>query len=193
MSQTERKYFDMEIEPILNTPQIRELQWRKLKQSLEYFYEKVPFDRKRMEKAGVKPEDIRSFDDFARRIPYAGQVEFRELIEEVGADMDRFFLDLFGKERYEDLYLLTTTSGTTGIPTPYPIFKKALDRQADIFARIGWRIGLRPGDRGRSRRRLVFRLIGLPRFRPHSRRVGGGRSRPAEILWRKVFNDTIAR
>ena len=147
MAQPEQKYFDMDVEPILNTPQMRDIQWEKLKQSLEYFYEKVPFDRRRMEKAGVKPEDIRSFDDFARMIPYAGQPEFRELIEEVGADMDKFFLELFGKERYEDLYLLTTTSGTTGIPTPYPIFKKALDRQADIFGRIGWRIGLRPGDR----------------------------------------------
>ncbi len=141
------QYFDMEIEPILNTPQMREIQWEKLKSSLAYFYEKVPFDRRRMERAGVRPEDIRSFDDFSRAIPYAGQSEFRELMEETGGDMDRFFLELFGRERFEDLYLLTTTSGTTGVPTPYPMFKKALPRQAEIFGRIGWRIGLRPGDR----------------------------------------------
>ena len=51
MAQTEQKYFDMDVEPILNTPQMRDIQWEKLKQSLEYFYDKVPFDRRRMEKA----------------------------------------------------------------------------------------------------------------------------------------------
>jgi phenylacetate-coenzyme A ligase PaaK-like adenylate-forming protein len=65
----------MEIEPLLNTPRMREIQWKKLQEAIRYCYEKVPFDRKRMEKAGVEPEDI---------------------------------------------HLLTTTSGTTGVPTPYP-------------------------------------------------------------------------
>ena len=65
MEQSERKYWDMEIEPLLNTPRMREIQWEKLQEAIRYCYEKVPFDRKRMEKTGVRPEDIRSFDDFA--------------------------------------------------------------------------------------------------------------------------------
>jgi len=35
MAQTEQKYFDMDVEPILNTPQMRDIQWEKLKRSLE--------------------------------------------------------------------------------------------------------------------------------------------------------------
>jgi phenylacetate-CoA ligase len=142
-----QKYWDMEMEPLLNTPHLRDLQWKKLKQAIQYAYDKVPFDRKRFDKAGVTPEDIRSFDDFSRAIPYAGQEEFREVIMEHGMDLDKVFLALFGQERLEDLYLLTTTSGTTGVPTPYPVFKKSLERQAELFGRIAWRIGLRPGDR----------------------------------------------
>jgi phenylacetate-CoA ligase len=142
-----QKYWDMEMEPILNTPRMRQIQWTKLQDAIRYCYDKVPFDRRRMEKAGVKPEDIRSFDDFARAIPHAGQAEFRDVIMETGMDIDQIFSILLGKERLDDLYLLTTTSGTTGVPTPYPVFKKSLDRQADLFARIGWRIGMRPGDR----------------------------------------------
>ena len=140
-------YWDKEIEPLLNTPKMRELQWSKLKQAIKYHYENVPFDRERMDKAGVKPEDIRSFEDFARSIPPVGQADFRTLIDESGEDMDIFFTKLFGEERHKDMYLLTTTSGTTGIPTPYPIFKKGIERQGDILARWYWRMGVRPGDR----------------------------------------------
>ncbi|RJP74345.1 MAG: phenylacetate--CoA ligase family protein [Candidatus Abyssobacteria bacterium SURF_17] len=147
MGHGERQYWDMEIEPLLNTPKMREMQWTKLQRAIRYCYEKVPFDRNRMEKAGVKPEDIRSFDDFARAIPHVGQAEFRDVIMECGMDIDKVFLTLLGKERLDDLYLLTTTSGTTGVPTPYPVFKKSLDRQAEVFGRIGWRMGIRPGDR----------------------------------------------
>ncbi len=147
MEQSERKYWDMEIEPWLNTPRMREIQWKKLQQAIRYCYEKVPFDRKRMEKAGVTPEDIRSFDDFARAIPHAGQAEFRGLIAEVGMDMDGIFGELFGKERLADLYLLTTTSGTTGVPTPYPFFRKGVERHSELLARSSWRMGIRPGDR----------------------------------------------
>lgn len=147
MKDADRPYWDMEIEPHLNTPKMRELQWEKLQQAIRFAYEKVPFDRKRMDAAGVKPEDIRSFDDFSRRIPHAGQAEFREVITESGLDLDKVFGSLLGEERLEDLYLLTTTSGTTGVPTPYPIFRKSLDRQAEVFGRIGWRMGIRPGDR----------------------------------------------
>jgi phenylacetate-CoA ligase len=147
MEQSERPYWDMEIEPLLNTPRMREIQWAKLQEAIRYCYEKVPFDRKRMEKAGVVPEDIRSFEDFARAIPHAGQTEFRALIGEVGMDMDRIFGELFGKERLEDLYLLTTTSGTTGVPTPYPFFRKGVERHSDLLARSSWRMGARSGDR----------------------------------------------
>lgn len=143
----EQKYFNMEIEPLLNTPEMRDMQWEKLQAAIRFFYDRVPFDRRRMEKAGVEPGDIRSFDDFARAIPIISQADFREAMEEGELDLPKVYLDLFGEERYKDLFLLTSTSGTTGIPTPYPLFKSGLDRVADIFGRIGWRAGIRPNDR----------------------------------------------
>ncbi len=147
MEATERPYWDMEVEPLLNTPEMRELQWTKLREAIRYCYEKVPFDRQRMDKAGVRPDDIRSFDDFARAIPHAGQPEIRALVEEFGGDFDKVFGALLGKERLDDLYLLTTTSGTTGVPTPYPFFRRGVERQSDMLARASWRMGIRPGDR----------------------------------------------
>ncbi|MFZ5564312.1 MAG: phenylacetate--CoA ligase family protein [Thermodesulfobacteriota bacterium] len=140
-------YWNMEIEPRLNTEEMRELQWKKLVPALQWQYENTPMHRRRFEKAGVKPADIRSFDDFARALPPMGQAEIRDLIGEIGLDMDKLMGHLFGEKRMKDLYLLTTTSGTTGIPTPYPNFGASLDDAAEIMARAAWRIGIRPGDR----------------------------------------------
>lgn len=141
------KYFNMEIEPLLNTAEMRSIQEGKLRSTLQYFYDKVPFDRERMDKAGIKPEDIKSFDDLARKLPYCGQADFRAIFERVDNDMFKAFDLLFGEERMRDLHLLTTTSGTTGIPTPYPVFHKSTETMGELMGRWGWRAGLRPGDR----------------------------------------------
>ncbi|MGD0276655.1 MAG: AMP-binding protein [Syntrophales bacterium] len=147
MVRTKRKYWNMEIEPLLNTPEIRKLQWKKLKRALKWQYENSPFNRRRFDKAGIKPEDIKNFDDFATAIPICGQAEIREAIEEIGLDMYKLMHHLFGERRMNDLFLLTTTSGTTGIPTPYPNFKASLKDAQEFCSRAAWRMGIRPGDR----------------------------------------------
>jgi phenylacetate-CoA ligase len=143
----QRLYFNMDVEPRLNTPAMRDFQWEQLKTAIRFFYDQAPFERRRFERAGVSPDSIRSFDDFARAIPLIGQADYREAMDAAGLDLPKVYVDLFGQKRYDDLFLLTTTSGTTGIPTPYPLFKSGLDRVADIFGRMAWRVGIRPGDR----------------------------------------------
>lgn len=144
---SEPRYFNPDVEPLLNTPQMRELQWGKLKEALRYSYQNTPFDRERMDAAGVAPGDIRSFDDFARAIRPAGQAEFRQVYERLELNMEKIWLHLYGQDRMDDLYLLTTTSGTTGVPTPYPVFHKTTVVMGELFGRIGWRAGMRPGTR----------------------------------------------
>jgi phenylacetate-CoA ligase len=144
---SERKYWNMDVEPLLNTPEMREMQLPKLRAALRWQYENSPFNRTRFDKAGVKPEDIKSFEDFAEAIPPAGQAEVREVIAEVGLDMDKVLYHLFGEERMKNLYLLTTTAGTTGVPTPYPNFKAGIADFSEFTSRAAWRAGLRAGHR----------------------------------------------
>ena len=146
MDHGERKYWNMEIEPKLNTPEMKELQLQKLKQALAWQYANTPFNRARFEKAEARPEDIQSFEDFAAAIPVSGQEQIREVIGEIGLNMDKLMLHLFGEKRLKDLYLLTTTSGTTGIPTPYPNFRASIRDSQEIMSRAAWRMGFRPGD-----------------------------------------------
>jgi len=147
MEASERKYWNMEIEPKLNTPEMREIQLVKLRQALAWQYEHTPFNRRRFEKAGVEPRDIDSFEQFAAAIPVSGQEQIREVIGEIGLDMGKLMLHLFGEKRVKDLYLLTTTSGTTGVPTPYPNFRASIQDSQEIMSRAAWRMGFRPGDR----------------------------------------------
>jgi phenylacetate-CoA ligase len=147
MKASERQYWNMEIEPKLNTPEMREIQLGRLKQALAWQYENTPFNRKRFEKAGVEPRDIDSFEQFAAAIPASGQEQIREVIGEIGLDMEKLMLHLFGEKRVKDLYLLTTTSGTTGIPTPYPNFRASIQDSQEIMSRAAWRMGFRAGDR----------------------------------------------
>ena len=147
MTAENAKYFNMEIEPLLNTPEMKKIQEQKLRPALQYFYDHVPFDRMRMEKAGLDPRKIRNFDDYAQAMPIAGQEDYRKVFQESFNNMDRSFEILFGKERLKNLHLMTTTSGTTGIPTPYPVFHKSVEAMGELFGRIGWRVNMRPGDR----------------------------------------------
>lgn len=140
-------YFNPEVEKLLNTPEMAKLQESKLQSTLKYFYENVPFDRQRMDKAGIKPEDIKTFADLSRALPHCGQADFREVFEQVEGDMFKAFEIIFGKDRMDDLHLLTTTSGTTGIPTPYPMFHKSVDMIGEIWGRMATRAGVVPGDR----------------------------------------------
>ena len=147
MMQSDRPYWNMEIEPQLNSEEMKALQLNKLSAALKWQYAYTPFNRKRFDRAGIKPEDIKSFADFAAAIPVTGQAEIREVIGEVGFDMDKLMIEIFGETRFNDLYLLTTTSGTTGIPTPYPNFNASIADAQEIMSRAAWRMGVRPGDR----------------------------------------------
>ena len=114
--------------------------------------------------AGIKPQDIRDFDDFARAMPIAGQADYRKVFDEVENDMEKAYNILFGRKRMQSLHLLTTTSGTTGIPTPYPVFDKTPDAMGELFGRIGWRVNMRAGDRLGIFFGLSMHAAGIPQL-----------------------------
>lgn len=140
-----RPYWNMEVENQLNTPEMREKQNDLLVANIGAMYEKIPLTRKRMDEAGLKPSDIRSLDDLAR-IPVYGQPEMRQLIADVGFDMKEILRMLLG-DLADDIYVMAATSGTTGMPTPYPVVRKGLPMLREMNNRILWRAGIRPGDK----------------------------------------------
>jgi phenylacetate-CoA ligase len=166
----ERKYWNMEMESILNTSKMREIQLEKVKKLVNRLYENKPFWKERMDKAKVKPEDIKSLDDFSRRIPIFDKVQRRQLAEECEMNMAEVVDKTIGVP-LENLCLMAATSGTTGEPTPYPHTKADIEWLSEVVARMAWRTGMRPGTRLLHAWGLSMWLAGVP-YAAFFQRVG---------------------
>ena len=157
----ERKYWNMEAESILNTPQMREIQFTKLKKLLAHLYTAKPFWKQRMDGAGIDPQKLKSLDQFSRRMPIVDKALRRQLSEEAGGDVWKV-IDQTIAVPSDQVVLMAATSGTTGEPTPYPHTKRDIELKQEMFARVAWRIGIRPGDRIIHAFGLSMWLAGVP-------------------------------
>lgn len=155
------QYWDMEMEPLLNTPAIQDIQWAKLQTLLNRLYDSKPYWRKRMDAASARPQDITSLDEFRRRMPMMDKAQRRRLILDCDGDVMRAVEESIAAPA-DKVVLMAATSGTTGEPTPYPHTDLDLEVSAQLFARMLWRIGLRPGDRVVHAFGLSMWLAGVP-------------------------------
>ena len=142
----ERKYWNMEMESILNTPKMKEIQLRKVKKQVDYLYQNSSYFRKKFDDAGAKPETIKTLDDFSRRIPLFDKEEHR-IVQERSLEKYGHSLGVHLCIPPEKITLLSATSGTTGLPTWYPYTTHELEILYEGFSRAMWRAGVRPGDR----------------------------------------------
>ena len=141
----DRPYWNMEVEPNFNTPEMRQMQNDLFVQNIQGMYDRIPLTKKRMDEAGLRPSDVKSLDDL-QKIPVYGQPEMRELIAEVGFDMKKILEMTLGAGA-DDIYVMAATSGTTGMPTPYPVTRAGLPGMREINNRMLWRCGVRPGNK----------------------------------------------
>src|SRR6185503_11437452 len=84
---------------------LRELQLERLRWSLQWAYDRVPFHRRRFDEAGVSPDDVRSLDDL-RRFPYTIKGDLR----------DHYPTGLFAVP-LDEVVRIHASSGTKGKPT----------------------------------------------------------------------------
>ena len=65
---------------------------------------------------------------------------------EVGFDMKKILHMIMG-DMADDIYIMAATSGTTGMPTPYPVVRAGLPMMREMNNRMMWRCGMRPGNK----------------------------------------------
>ena len=143
----ERPYWNMEMEPFLNTPQMNQIQLKKLKRQLSKLKEKAPYYARMMEKNKLDPEKLSGFDEFKDKIDIFTKDNWKQLVEESSGDFIKA-MDQRMAVSADELAWMATTTGTTGVPTPYPMTNQDLHGfWAEFEARGAWRSGVRPDDR----------------------------------------------
>ena len=116
------KYFQQEIE-CMERAEIEKIQLERLQWQVKRVYENVPMYKERMDKAGVKPEDIKELKDLAK-LPFTTKQDLR----------DYYPFDLFAVPK-KDIVRIQASSGTTGKQIVSGYTRTDLDDWANGFAR----------------------------------------------------------
>ena len=111
-------------EETLPREEIRKIQLERLQETVSRVYEKVEPYRKKMDEAGIKPEDIKSLDDL-KRLPFVTKQDMR----------DNYPFGLFAVPK-NDLVRIHASSGTTGKPTVVGYTQGDLDVWTECVSRI---------------------------------------------------------
>lgn len=122
MKVTENKIFNPEIE-CMDRASLREIQNKRLIETVKHVYNNVPVYRQRMDEAGVKPEDIKSVDDL-RLLPFTNKTDLR----------DQFPYGLIAVPLSE-IVRIQGSSGTTGKPIVSGYTQNDVDVWTEMVAR----------------------------------------------------------
>jgi phenylacetate-CoA ligase len=136
----EQKYWN----PVLETlpeDKIRRLQLKKFKRIFRWAYSHSKFHKNLYDKAGIKPENIRSLDDI-HHVPTVEKSDMRDIQRrEPFPYGDALCVSL------EDVTEFRQTSGTTGQPVYQPDTWQDWEWWAECWSYILWAQGYRPKDR----------------------------------------------
>ncbi|MBI4796199.1 MAG: phenylacetate--CoA ligase [Deltaproteobacteria bacterium] len=113
---------------------LQALQLQRLQAVVERVYHLVPFYRRRLDEAGVKPEQIRTLDDL-KRLPFTTKQDIR----------DNYPFGMFAAPM-DQIVRIHASSGTTGKPTPVAYTQRDIDNWAELMARTLAAGGAHAGD-----------------------------------------------
>jgi phenylacetate-CoA ligase len=119
----------------LTEDKLKKIQLKGLKWTVGHVYNNSPFYRKKLDNAGIKPEDIRSLDDI-QRLPLTDK-----------DDLQKEYPFPLRCVAFEDIVRIHASSGTTGKRKVLCYTQKDIDVWADIFARCYETAGLTRKDR----------------------------------------------
>lgn len=124
-------YYQPEIET-MSRKDLEALQLERLQALVKRVYGKIPFYKESFDKAGVKPEDIKTLDDLTK-FPFTVKQDMR----------DAYPFGLFAVPR-EEVVRVHCSSGTTGTATVVGYTQADLERWGDCFARFLYAAGCGP-------------------------------------------------
>jgi len=141
--------------------ELQRMQLKRFRALVKHAYERVPFYYRKFRSAGVKPDDIRGFNDLCK-IPTTSKLE----VQECGLK------DMVPAGVNADSLIKRTTSGSTGIPLTILVDGRVTDFYTAVYNRALFEDGLRIRDRmavvadPRSfpRKRSIFQRLGITHY-----------------------------
>lgn len=127
-------YWEPHIE-LMPKEQLQKIQLKRLKHTLRYAYERVPFYQARFREAGVKPEDLHTLQDI-KKFPFTTKDDLRKYGLPHG---------ILAVPRNQ-LVGFQMSSGTTGVATIYPYTRSDIELWTNVVARQLICAGVKPGD-----------------------------------------------
>jgi len=121
-SQKEHKIYDPQME-CMTRDELRELQTKRLRETVKIVYENVPLYRARMDAKGVKPEDVKTVEDL-RLLPFTEKTDLR----------DEFPFGLLAAPKSQ-IVRIHGSSGTTGKPIVSGYTQNDVDIWTEMVAR----------------------------------------------------------
>ena len=112
----------------------------RIQKLVAYAYDCSPFYRRKFDAIGLKPDHIRTLDDFKAKVPVTDKSEFIGLQQERPPYGDTLALPL------EQIAHHCETSGTTGIPLAIPYSMYDTVRYGESWVYGFWGLGIRPSD-----------------------------------------------
>ncbi len=134
MKPSKEIYWEPHIE-LMGKQDLERLQLKRLKHTLRYVYERVPFYKQHFNQAKVKPDDLHTLSDI-RKFPFTTKDDLRQYGPPYG---------LLAVPK-ESLVNFQMSSGTTGRATIYPYTRRDVELWAHVMARQLVCNGVRPGD-----------------------------------------------
>ncbi|MCK9410967.1 MAG: phenylacetate--CoA ligase [Prolixibacteraceae bacterium] len=114
--------------------EMRSLQSKRLKETVERIYHAVPSYRKKMQEKGLTPHDIHGVDDL-KKLPFTTKIDLR----------DNYPFGLFTVPMSE-IVRLHASSGTTGKPTVVGYTRKDIQMWAEVVTRSLCMAGVHRND-----------------------------------------------
>ncbi|MDR3568802.1 MAG: phenylacetate--CoA ligase [Syntrophobacteraceae bacterium] len=114
--------------------EMQKFQLAKLKETVDWLSERVPFYRKKLGEMGVAADDIKSLEDIVK-LPLTVKIDLR----------DNYPFGLCAVPMKE-VVRVHASSGTTGKPITGPYTVEDLDQWTECVARVLWAAGIREDD-----------------------------------------------
>ncbi len=126
-----KKFWDEKFETMTES-QMKAFQTEKVRETLQWTYDRVPYYKKAFDEKGVKPADYQKLEDLAK-FPFTVKTVLR----------DNYPFGLCAVP-LSDVVRIHASSGTTGKPITGPYTKEDLDQWIDCMARGLWAQEVRP-------------------------------------------------